>query len=179
MSNPPKLIISIVVSATRILGKAFYEAGRQAVKNAKHTPQGALGNDVAGVGHATSGSVTDQLTRQHRMTLDEAHMILNVKRGETLEQVMKHYEHLFKANSPPPPPAKPAPTPQGKQVPPPAHSHYLQSKVVRARERIEAELKVPELPEVTPAAEASTQPGASAAAKPGPETEPPSSSSSS
>lgn len=45
---------------------------------------------------------------------------------------------MFKANAPPPPPAKP---PTGTKKPAlPAYSHYLQSKVVRARERIEAEL---------------------------------------
>ncbi|KAJ8516054.1 hypothetical protein ONZ45_g6606 [Pleurotus djamor] len=143
MSNPPKLIISIVVAASRILGKAFYEAGRQAVKNAKHSPQAALAGDAAGVGNATSGSVTDQLTRTHRMTLDEAHLILNSKKGDGMEAILKHYEHLFKANSPPPPAPKPT---SGRAPPPPAHSHYLQSKVVRARERIEAEVKASESP---------------------------------
>jgi hypothetical protein len=57
--------------------------------DAKHSPQGLLGNEVAGVGNATSGSLTDQLTRQHRMTLDEAHLILNVKRGEDMAVVLK------------------------------------------------------------------------------------------
>lgn len=59
------------------------------ILDAKATPQGALQGDVAGVGNATSGSASDQLTRQHRMTLDEAHLILNVKQGEEMEQVMK------------------------------------------------------------------------------------------
>ena len=64
---------------------------------------------------------------------------------------LQHYEHLFKANSPQP--AKKAPTkpaPGQKQPPLPAHSHYVQSKVVRARERIEAELKAGEEPTVPP-----------------------------
>jgi len=59
------------------------------ISDAKNSPQAAMGTDAAGVGHATSGSPTDQLTRQHRMTLDEAQLILNVKRGEVLEAVMK------------------------------------------------------------------------------------------
>ncbi|TFK44644.1 Pam16-domain-containing protein [Crucibulum laeve] len=139
--SSPKILVQIFVTGTRILGKAFYEAGRQAVKNAKHSPQAAMGNDVAGVGNATSGSATDQLTRQHRMTLDEAQLILNVKQGDTLEQVMKNYEHLFKANSPAPKPEKPA---SAKQAAIPSNSHYLQSKVFRARERIEAQLKTAE-----------------------------------
>jgi len=41
---------------------------------------------------------------------------------------------------------RPAPSPPvsgaRKQPAPPGHSHYLQSKVVRAKERIEAELRV-------------------------------------
>ncbi|KAF8161046.1 Pam16-domain-containing protein [Crassisporium funariophilum] len=137
----PKVLVQIFITGSRILGKAFFEAGRQAVKNAKHSPQGVMGHDAAGVGHATSGSPTDQLTRQHRMTLDEAQLILNVKRGETMEQIMKNYQHLFKANSPAPKPDKPL---TAKQASLPSNSHYLQSKVFRARERIEAESKIPE-----------------------------------
>lgn len=134
--SAPKILINIVLTGSRIFGKALYEAGKQAVKNAKTRPQGAIGADVAGVGNATSGSITDKLTREHRMTLDEAHLILNVKRGETMEAVKSHYEHLFKANSPPPPPESPR---TGGKAPPIYHSHYLQSKVVRALERIQAE----------------------------------------
>ena len=57
--------------------------------DAKHRPQGALTNDAAGVGHATSTSLTDRLTREHRLTLDEANMILNVKRGDPVEKAFK------------------------------------------------------------------------------------------
>ena len=63
--------------------------------DAKHSPQGAIGSDVAGVRNATSGSLTDKLTREHRMTLDEAHLILNVKRGETHENVVKVNSYFF------------------------------------------------------------------------------------
>lgn len=54
-----------------------------------------MGTDAAGVGTATSGSVTDQLTRQHRMTLDEAHLVLNVKRGDAMESIMRVCCHSF------------------------------------------------------------------------------------
>ena len=55
--------------------------------------------------------------------------------------VSKHYEHLFKQNSPleTTAPAKPV---AGKRAQVKYHSHYLQSKVFRARERIEAEHKL-------------------------------------
>lgn len=101
-----------------------------------------MGGDAAGVGNANTGSMTDQLTRQYRMTLDEANLILNVKREDSMEQILKHYDLLFKANSAIPKPNK---SPGIKQ-PPPSHSHYLQSKVFRARERIEAEVRLAEPP---------------------------------
>ncbi|KAJ3823120.1 hypothetical protein F5880DRAFT_570544 [Lentinula raphanica] len=141
--SSPRAIIQILITGTRILGKAFYEAGRQAAKNATAPAAGSVGNDVAGVGHASSGSITDQLTRQHRMTLDEAHLILNVKHEQGLETILNHYEHLFKANSPPPPPPKPL-TPSKARATGQFHSHYLQSKVVRARDRIQAERSMSE-----------------------------------
>jgi len=129
--------------------------------DAKHRPQGAIG-EVEGVGNATTGSVTDKLTREHRMTLDEAHLILNMKRGEAVERILQvrpsvrtlsiatapsqlfvyqNYEHLFKANAPAEAPPTNAPGGRGATAIP-RHSHYLQSKVVRARERIEAELEI-------------------------------------
>jgi import inner membrane translocase subunit TIM16 len=134
--SSPKVLVQIFTTGTRILGKAFYEAGRQAVKNAKHRPQGASG-DVAGMENATTGSITDRLTREHRMTLDEARLILDVKSENGMDQVLKNYEHLFKANSPP---ASDAPTSNRSSTLP--YSHYLQSKVVRAKERMEAETKL-------------------------------------
>lgn len=142
--SSPRVLVQILISGSRALGKAFYEAGRQVGKNVKHRPEGAIAGDAAGVGNATSGSVTDQLTRQHRMTLDEAQLILNVKKDADLEAVLKSYEHLFKANSPKPKaktdkPVSKAATKKAAAIP--EHSHYLQSKVVRARERWEAELK--------------------------------------
>jgi hypothetical protein len=56
-----------------------------------------MGGDVAGVGNATSGSITDNLTREHRMTLDEAQLILHVKRDDGLEAVLK-VRHIISAS---------------------------------------------------------------------------------
>ncbi|KAI0798710.1 hypothetical protein BC629DRAFT_243430 [Irpex lacteus] len=134
----PKTVIQITLAGASILGKAFLAAGRQAVQNAKYRPEAAMGGDVSGLRTATSGSLTDRLTREHRMTLDEARLILNVKKEDPAEKILQHYEHLFKTNSPPAAPPK-APAP-GKKAPLAAYSHYLQSKIVRARERIEAEI---------------------------------------
>jgi len=52
----------------------------------------------------------------------------------------QNYEHLFKANTTPE--APPTNTAGGRGTVILRHSHYLQSKVVRARERIEAELEI-------------------------------------
>ncbi|KZT10748.1 uncharacterized protein LAESUDRAFT_672215 [Laetiporus sulphureus 93-53] len=142
--SSPKALVQLVVIGAQSFVKAFVAAGRQAHRNIQHRPEGGISGDAAGVGNATTGSITDKITREHRMTAEEARMILNVKKDDPLERILQHYQHLFKANSPPPPPPKPVP---GQRVPPPpAYSHYLQSKVVRARERIEAELKVGEQP---------------------------------
>lgn len=45
--------------------------------------------EAAGIGNATSGSATDKLTREHKMTLDEAQLILNVKRDTSMEDIIK------------------------------------------------------------------------------------------
>lgn len=44
---------------------------------------------MAGVQNATSGSITDKLTRDHRMTLDEARLILNLKKEDPAESVLQ------------------------------------------------------------------------------------------
>ena len=66
------------------------------------------------------------------MTFDEASQVLNIKKGSLVEEselqtMLKNFDHLFAAN---------APLKDGK----PHSSLYLQSKIVRAKERIEAEL---------------------------------------
>ncbi|KAF8530425.1 hypothetical protein BU17DRAFT_36324, partial [Hysterangium stoloniferum] len=147
--SAPRALIQILIVGSQILGKALFEAGRQAVRNTKHRPEG-VSSDVAGVSNAKTGSLTDKLTRDHRMTVDEAHLILNVKRGEPIEQVLKNYEHLFAVNSPSAATAESAPPTRGATKGP-IYSHYVLSKVVRARERIEAEARI--LEETPPPAE--------------------------
>jgi len=107
------------------------------------------------VSNATSGSPTDRLTREHRMTADEARLILNVKKEDAAERLLQQYEHLFKANAQPPPAPK---VTTGRQPPPPVYSHYLHSKVVRARERLNAEAKAGETPASPPPSESPPPP---------------------
>lgn len=129
------------------------EAGRQAGRNARAGRVEATAAGAAGVGTGSAASPSDQLTRTHRMTLDEAKLILNLKQdvsaaglsnsapaaaqgeGKSIldqvrEAMVKNYDHLFATNAPP--------APKGQKGGG-AGSFYIQSKVVRARERIEAE----------------------------------------
>jgi import inner membrane translocase subunit TIM16 len=92
---------------------------------------------------------------------------------------MQNFETLFKANSPPPeaaPSAKPsAPTsaatrqtPASRKSKQPQYSHYLQSKVYRALERIKAERDTgAPPPPTTPEAGAAGADGVASAAAPG------------
>lgn len=58
------------------------------------------------------------------MSPDEAAQILNVTRESSPEDIIKRYETMFTANDPQK-----------------GGSFYLQSKIVRARERLEMELE--------------------------------------
>ncbi|CAI2165077.1 18694_t:CDS:2 [Funneliformis geosporum] len=80
----------------------------------------AVANAAAG-GSATSRMGKDTLSRRTGMSLEEAYQILNLKRDVT--NLSKNYEHLFRVND----------SSSGG-------SFYLQSKVVRAKERIDMEL---------------------------------------
>ncbi|KAJ2835002.1 mitochondrial import inner membrane translocase subunit TIM16 [Coemansia furcata] len=62
----------------------------------------------------------DRMTRASGITVDESVKILNIKDANDKEEMTKKFEHLFGANDPK----------QGGSI-------YLQSKVIRARERIE------------------------------------------
>ncbi|KAJ2723600.1 mitochondrial import inner membrane translocase subunit TIM16 [Coemansia sp. Benny D115] len=62
----------------------------------------------------------DQMTKASGITVDESVKILNIEDVENKEELMKKFEHLFETNDP-------------KK----GGSFYLQSKIIRARERIE------------------------------------------
>lgn len=109
-----------MIIGSRVLGRAFAEAYKQASASSQYArAQGKNGGQTSsGRASLTSG-----------MTLDEACKILNVKPPQggaaaDAEEVMARFKKLFDANDP--------------------HkggSFYLQSKILRARERIEAEIR--------------------------------------
>ncbi|KAI1322876.1 protein transporter [Xylariaceae sp. FL0255] len=113
-----RIITQIVVTGTRVLGRAFGEAYKQAQASSNYARAQAKANpNGGGARGALSGN----------MTLDEACKILNVKPPQggqaNIEEVMDRFKKLFDANDPQK-----------------GGSFYLQSKVLRARERIEAEV---------------------------------------
>ena len=112
-------MFQVVITGTRVLGRAFTEAYKQAAASSSYQKaQQKAGNTGASSAFGAGGS----------MTLEEACKILNVKppqNGEiNMEDVLERFKKLFDVNEP---------TKGG--------SFYLQSKVLRARERIESEAR--------------------------------------
>jgi mitochondrial import inner membrane translocase subunit TIM16 len=112
-----RIITQAVLTGGRIVGRAFSEAYRQASASQKYAAATSQ-NPGAGRTAASSG-----------LTLEEACKILDVpppKQGQVeMEKVMERFKRLFDSNEP---------TKGG--------SFYIQSKVLRARQRIEMEAQI-------------------------------------
>lgn len=112
------MITQVVFIGTRTIGRAFAQAYKQAQASSQYQRAQAKSNPdgVGARASLTSG-----------MTLQEACSILNVKPPQggkvNMEDVMERFKKLFDANNPEN-----------------GGSFYLQSKVLRARERIDAEV---------------------------------------
>ncbi|KAK3945731.1 Pam16-domain-containing protein [Diplogelasinospora grovesii] len=125
-----RIITQVVLVGSRVLGRAFAEAYKQASASSSYQrAQAKAGNPVGG------GTASGRANLSSGMTLDEACKILNVKpphqnggqaaaAAANMEEVMDRFKRLFDTNDP-------------KK----GGSFYLQSKILRARERIEAELR--------------------------------------
>ncbi|KAL8609285.1 hypothetical protein ACOMHN_044043 [Nucella lapillus] len=111
-----KYLVQIVVAGTQVVGRAFMRALRQEFNTSQQAAQSA-GGGRQGTRRAAADTATG-------MTMQEALQILNLKSVEDLEGLQKNYDHLFDVNE------------KSK-----GGSFYLQSKIVRAKERIESELK--------------------------------------
>ena len=112
-----RIIAQIVLTGGRVFGRAFVEAYKQAQASSQYAK-------VA----AKNGGGTTNTFVSSGLTLDEACKILNVKPpmgGKTdMPNVMDRFKKLYDLNEP-------------KK----GGSFYLQSKVLRARERIEMEVR--------------------------------------
>ncbi|XP_019543453.1 mitochondrial import inner membrane translocase subunit TIM16 [Aedes albopictus] len=116
-----KYIAQIIVLGTQIVGRAFARALKQEYAASQEAAK------RAGGGQKGQNRVAANL--KTGMTLEEAQQILNVSKLEP-EEIQKHYDHLFQVND------------KSK-----GGSFYLQSKVFRAKERIDQELKASKPPE--------------------------------
>ncbi|XP_075880373.1 mitochondrial import inner membrane translocase subunit tim16 [Nelusetta ayraudi] len=109
-----KYLAQIIVMGAQVVGRAFARAVRQEYVASQAAAQ-ARGQSSQQ--SAAASSITG-------MSLQEAQQILNMSTLSP-EEVQKNYDHLFKVND--------------KSV---GGSFYLQSKVVRAKERLEEELYI-------------------------------------
>lgn len=109
-----KYIAQLIIAGSQVIGKAFARAIKQEYEASQEAAK-RLGN---------AKSRAERISNQKLgLSLDEAKQILNVS-NLTREEVNNKYEALFKANE--------------KEN---GGSFYIQSKVVRAKERIDMELK--------------------------------------
>ncbi|KAF2432756.1 mitochondrial import inner membrane translocase subunit tim-16 [Tothia fuscella] len=113
-----RIISTVVLTGARVIGRAFAEAYKQASASQRYAAAAAKNGGTSQSANFTSSG----------LTLEEACKILNVpppKGGKTdMEAVMTRFKKMFDTNEP-------------KN----GGSFYLQSKILRARERIELEVR--------------------------------------
>ena len=105
----------IILLGAQLVGRAFAQALRQEYAASQEAARRA-GGGQRGANRAAANARTG-------ITLEEAQQILNIEKLDP-EVVKKNYEYLFNANE------------KSK-----GGSFYLQSKVVRAKERVDQELE--------------------------------------
>ena len=110
-----KYVAQIIIVGAQVIGKAFARAVRQELNASREAARRG--------GGGKTGAKRAQENIRSGITLEEAQQILNVSKMDPVE-IKEKYEHLFNANDK---------TKGG--------SFYLQSKVVRAKERLEQELE--------------------------------------
>ncbi|XP_053299520.1 mitochondrial import inner membrane translocase subunit tim16 [Pleuronectes platessa] len=109
-----RVLAQIIVMGAQVVGRAFARALQQEY----------AASQAAARARGRSGQQSAAATSITGMSLQEAQQILNLD-TLTPEEIQKNYEHLFKVND--------------KGV---GGSFYIQSKVVRAKERLEEELSI-------------------------------------
>ncbi|KAM4632372.1 mitochondrial import inner membrane translocase subunit TIM16 [Discoglossus pictus] len=110
-----RYLAQIVVMGAQVVGRAFARALRQefAASRAAADARGGRAGKESAAASSLSG-----------ISLQEAQQILNISKLNP-EEIQQNYDHLFKVND--------------KSV---GGSFYLQSKVVRAKERLDQELHI-------------------------------------
>ncbi|XP_076046509.1 mitochondrial import inner membrane translocase subunit Tim16 isoform X4 [Oratosquilla oratoria] len=118
-----KHLAQVIVAGVQVVGRAFAKALRQEIA-ASQAAAARAGGGRRGERHSAT-------TQKLGMTIEEAKQILNVEELDA-ERIEKNYKYLFEVND------------KAK-----GGSFYIQSKVVRAKERIDAEIEVQEIPKET------------------------------
>ncbi|XP_003705954.1 mitochondrial import inner membrane translocase subunit Tim16 [Megachile rotundata] len=111
-----KHLIQIIVTGTQVVLKAFARALRQEIA-ASQAAARKTGGGTRGAQHVAANYKTG-------ISLEEALQILNVEKVNQKEAIERNYKYLMEVND------------RSK-----GGSFYIQSKVVRAKERIDEELK--------------------------------------
>ncbi|XP_070073746.1 mitochondrial import inner membrane translocase subunit Tim16 [Drosophila takahashii] len=116
-----KYIAQIIVLGAQAVGRAFTKALRQEIAASQEAARRA--------GGGKQGDKSAESNLRTGMTLEEAKQILNIDDPKNVEAILKNYEHLFQMNE------------RSK-----GGSFYLQSKVFRAKERLDHEIKAQQAP---------------------------------
>eukprot|EP00099_Drosophila_melanogaster_P013021 NP_001287349.1 black pearl, isoform B [Drosophila melanogaster] len=116
-----KYIAQIIVLGAQAVGRAFTKALRQEIAASQEAARRA--------GGGKQGDKSAESNLRTGMTLEEAKQILNIDDPKNVDAITKNYEHLFQVNE------------RSK-----GGSFYIQSKVFRAKERLDHEIKAHEQP---------------------------------
>ncbi|XP_013378877.1 mitochondrial import inner membrane translocase subunit Tim16-like [Lingula anatina] len=111
-----KVIVQAVVAGSQVVGRAFTRALQQEWAASQQAAKRQGGGK-----QGTKSAVADL---KKGLTIQEAKQILNVSDLNDVEKIQKNYDHLFAVNE------------KSK-----GGSFYLQSKVYRAKERIDEEIQ--------------------------------------
>jgi len=109
-----KQLIQLIIAGGQVVGKAFSQAVRQEIRLSQEAAKAR--------GNSSQNTAQQAETARMGMTIDEAKQILNIEKISP-EEIEKSYAHLFECND------------KAK-----GGSFYLQSKVVRAKERLDQEI---------------------------------------
>lgn len=111
-----KYLAQIIVTGVQLVGRAFARALETEIRASQQAAKSRQNGQVDNKGAAS--------TALSGMSLQEAKQILNIDNLKDIEKITKQYEHLFNVND----------KKDGGSV-------YILSKVVRAKERLDEELK--------------------------------------
>ncbi|KAI9579920.1 mitochondrial import inner membrane translocase subunit Tim16 [Glossina fuscipes] len=111
-----KYLAQIIILGSQAIGRAFAKALKQEIAASQEAARRS--------GGGRNGEKRAEVNARTGMTLEEAKQILNLSDLDNIEQIHKNYEHLLAVN---------------EKVK--GGSFYLQSKVFRAKERIDQELQ--------------------------------------